>query len=219
MKKIKALLVKYTEPQGLWRIFCMMTAIFFMGVSLSFLILVDMGTDPFSFMNRGFAATLHMSFGTWQLVMNCILFIITFLFQRRLIGLGTLVNMTVIGYVADFFGSVWNQIDAFQAPMPMGLRLVILAGALGVFVFSAAVYMTAELGTAPYDAIPFILSQHVKQIPFRWIRMIWDTAATVIGLLLGMKLGVITVLMVLTLGPVVAWFGDHVAGRLFGRTE
>lgn len=217
MDKIKELLKKYTEPKGLWRIFCLMAAIFLMGVSLSFLILVDMGTDPFSFMNRGFAAALHMSFGTWQLLINIGLFLVTFLFQKSLIGLGTLVNMTIIGYVADFFGSIWNEMEIFQTPMSIGSRLIILAGALAVFVLTAAVYMTAQLGTAPYDAIPFIIVQKTKKLSFRWVRMLWDTTAVVIGMLLGMKLGVITVLMVLTLGPVVSWFGDHVAGKLFER--
>ena len=47
MDKIKELLKKYTEPKGLWRIFCMMAAIFLMGVSLSFLILVDMDRPIF----------------------------------------------------------------------------------------------------------------------------------------------------------------------------
>ena len=59
--------------------------------------------------------------------------------------------------------------------------------------------------------------QKTKKLSFRWVRMLWDTTAVVIGMLLGMKLGVITVLMVLTLGPVVSWFGDHVAGKLFER--
>ena len=146
MDKVKEVLKKYTEPQGLWRIFCMMTAIFLMGVSLSFLILVDMGTDPFSFMNRGFAVsfTCHLEHG--EFLMNVILFLITFLFQKNLIGLGTLVNMTAIGYVADFFGSVWDQIEIFHNPMPMMLRLVILAGALAVFVLTAAVVYDCSTG-------------------------------------------------------------------------
>ena len=54
MDKIKGIVKKrYTEPKGLWRIFCMMAAIFLMGVSLSFLILVDMGTDPFFLYEQG----------------------------------------------------------------------------------------------------------------------------------------------------------------------
>ena len=116
-----------------------------------------------------------------------------------------------------FFGSIWNEMEIFQTPMSIGSRLIILAGALAVFVLTAAVYMTAQLGTAPYDAIPFIIVQKTKKLSFRWVRMLWDTTAVVIGMLLGMKLGVITVLMVLTLGPVVSWFGDHVAGNLFER--
>ena len=98
--------------------------------------------------------------------MNVILFLITFLFQKNLIGLGTLVNMTAIGYVADFFGSVWDQIEIFHNPMPMMLRLVILAGALAVFVLTAAVYMTAQLGMAPYDTCFVYYSETGKKAVF-----------------------------------------------------
>lgn len=213
---IKNLMKKYMTPQGLWRIFCMTAAVFLMGFSLSFLILVDMGTDPFSFMNMGFAAVLHISFGNWVLIFNSILFVVTFLMQRNLIGLGTLVNMTMIGYTADFFGNIWNRMELFKAPMSFGLRIGILVAALIVFVVTAAIYMTAELGTAPYDAIPFILAGKVKKLSFRAVRMLWDTAAVLLGLAMGRKVGIVTILMVLVLGPVVEWFGKHVTGRLLG---
>lgn len=216
---IKNLIEKYMTPQGLWRIFCMTAAIFLMGFSLSFLILVDMGTDPFTCMNLGFSSVLHMSFGTWQFILNIVLFVVTIIFQRSLIGLGTFVNMIAIGYTADFFGSIWNQIAIFKNPMPLGLRLVILAGALMVFVMTAAVYMTAELGTAPWDALPFIIAGKLEKIPFRWIRMLWDTMAVLLGLAMGRKVGIITILMVLTLGPVVEWFGKHVTGKLLGLVK
>lgn len=197
----------------------MVTAIFFMGFALSLLILIDMGTDPFSCMNLGFSSALQISFGTWQLLLNMVLFVVTIIFQRNLIGLGTFVNMIAVGYVADFFGAVWNQMEIFKSPMSLGLRLVILAGALAVFVMTAAIYMTADLGMAPWDAVPFIIAGRVKKLSFRWIRMIWDTTAVLLGFVLGMKVGVITVLMVLTLGPVISWFGEHVAGKLFGKQE
>ena len=49
MDKVKEVLKKYTEPQGLWRIFCMMTAIFLMGVSLSFSDFSGYGNRPIFF--------------------------------------------------------------------------------------------------------------------------------------------------------------------------
>lgn len=208
---------KYMTRQGMWRMFCMVTAIFMMGFSLSFLILIDLGTDAFSCMNLGFSSALHMSFGTWQLILNLILFVITVIFRRDLIGPGTFVNMILIGYTADFFGGVWNKMPVFEKPMPITLRFFILIVALAVFVAVAAIYMTAEMGMAPFDAIPFMIAEKTEKISFRWIRMLWDTIAMLLGLILGAKVGVITILMILTLGPVVAWFGDHVAGKLFGK--
>lgn len=213
---MKECLKKYTSPQGLWRIFCMIVSIEMMGLSLSLLILTDMGTDPFSYMNLGFSSVLHISFGTWQLMMNLILFAFPLLFKRELIGLGTLVNMTAVGYTADFFSSIWNRFSVFAQPLSLGMRILILIPSLALFVVTAAVYMTAELGTAPYDALPLLISQKIKKISFRWVRMLWDTSAMVLGLILGMKIGLITILMVITLGPVVSWFGEHMAGKLFG---
>lgn len=216
---IKSLVQKYSTPQGLWRIFCMTAAIFLMGFSLSFLILVDMGTDPFTCMNLGFASVLHLSFGNWQMLLNLALFIVTLVCKRNLIGLGTFVNMIAIGYTADFFGALWSRTEVLSGTMSLTLRLVILVCALVVFVASAAIYMTAELGTAPWDAIPFIIAEKLGKIPFRWVRMCWDTMAVLLGMAMGRKVGVITIAMVLTLGPVVEWFGKHVTKKLLGLVK
>lgn len=213
------LIKKYTTRGGLWKVFCMTAAILFMGISLSFLILVDMGTDPFTCMNMGFSSVLHISFGTWQLILNIMLFIVTIICEKNLIGLGTFLNMIAIGYTADFCGSIWRQMEIFKNPMSFGLRLAVLAVALAVFVLSAAIYMTSELGTAPWDAIPFIIAEKLKKIPFRWVRMCWDTMAVLLGMAMGRKVGIITILMVLTLGPVVEWVGKHVTGRLLSLVK
>lgn len=44
-------------------------AIFGMGFFLSFLIMADYGTDPYTFMNRSLAARLGMTLGNWQLIL------------------------------------------------------------------------------------------------------------------------------------------------------
>ena len=44
-----------------------------------------------------------ISFGTCQLSMNLLLAVVVLLVNRRMIGLGTLGNMVLVGYVSDFF--------------------------------------------------------------------------------------------------------------------
>lgn len=46
---------KYLEPQYINRFLWMFFAIIVMGIGLSFMFIANMGTDPFSTMNRGIA--------------------------------------------------------------------------------------------------------------------------------------------------------------------
>ena len=92
--------------------------------------------------------------------------------------------------------------------MTIGIKLAIMVPTLVLFLFAAALYMNCGLGTSPYDALPVILHRGVekatkKQIPYRFVRMLYDGIATVVAFLVGGTVGVVTVLMVFTLGPCV----------------
>ena len=101
--------------------------------------------------------------------------------------------------------------------MPEGLfdsravRLGVLLPALAVFVVAAGVYMVTELGTAPYDAIPFLLVKAQKKVPFRVVRMVFDFTVIGIAWVFGAKIGLVTILMGFTLGPVISWVGEKMA--------
>ena len=62
-------------------------------------------------------------------------------------------------------------------------------------------YMVTELGTAPYDAIPFLSVKAQKKVPFRVVRMVFDFTVIVIAWVFGAKIGLVTILMGFTLGP------------------
>lgn len=65
--------------------------------------------------------------------------------------------------------------------------------------------MCAGLGSSPYDALPFIIANHVKKVPFKIVRMIWDISFMAAGFLLGGDVGIVTVLVAFFLGPVITW--------------
>lgn len=187
------------------RLIAVLVAVIFMGFSLSFLIRVNFGTDPCSCMNLGISHRLGITFGTWQAILNILLLLVVIIMDRSRIGWGTLANMFLIGYSADFFLWLFNQIIPSNAFHALNLRIIVLIPALIVFIFSAAVYMSVDLGTAPYDAVAFIIASKIKFVPFRIVRITWDISACIIGVLMGNSLGIVTVAMAFTLGPVVAW--------------
>ena len=91
--------------------FMMIIAVILMGMCVAMLVLSDMGTDPYSAMNYGISARLGMTFGNYQLISNLVLLVLVVIFERKLIGTGTLGNMILVGYSADFFSWVFKDIS------------------------------------------------------------------------------------------------------------
>lgn len=205
---------KYLTKEMKKRILLMLVGVFFMGVGVQFLNRTNLGPDPFSAMNYGFAEMCGISFGTFQLLFNAALFLIVLLKDRTLFGLGTIGNMVVVGYSADFTGWLIEKSGIWpEGELSLGIKLAIMVPTLVLFLFAAALYMNCGLGTSPYDALPVLLHQGIekatkKQIPYKFVRILYDGLATVVALLVGGTVGVVTVLMVFTLGPCV----DFVSG-------
>lgn len=124
--------------------------------------------------------------------------------------------MLLIAYIAEYLEKVWKSTSVIGETPSMTIRIVMLIVGVSIFVLAAAVYMTAELGTAPCDAFVILVANRVP-FSYRTIRMMMDFGAVVIGWICGNTPGVMTFLIVLTIGPVVSWFGKHLAVKLFKK--
>lgn len=200
----------YEKPH-LWKriIFCVI-AVCVMGFCVSWLNLLAWGTDPCSVMNFGISRKLGMSFGNWQALLNVFLFFLVIWKDKSNIGFGTVFNMFLVGYACDFTTWLreWLMPEfIFQSIVVKSIAMVVI---LFVFVFSVAVYMSVDLGTAPYDAIPFILATVQDKLSFRTVRILWDCSVTVIGFFMGGTVGIVTILMAFTIGPMAAYVGKHI---------
>lgn len=204
----------YTKKNFGRRLAAVLLAVITMGFALSWLVLVDLGTDPCTSMNLALAKKLGMSIGNWQALLNSILFIFVFWLGREYIGFGTLANMFLVGYALDFFSWLWSLFLPAGLFDSMVVKIAVLIPALAIFIVAAAVYIDVELGTAPYDAIPLIFSKLHKKIPFRVVRMAYDFLVIVLAVCFGAQIGIVTILMAFTLGPVIALLGEKLSGFL-----
>lgn len=205
----------YFTKEKVKRIILMLIGVFFMGVGVQFLNRTNLGPDPFSALNYGLSAKAGLSFGTFQMLFNAALFLLILLKDRKLFGLGTIGNMVLVGYSADFTGWVVDKLGFFPPveELTFGMKIGIMIPTLILFLFAAALYMNCGLGTSPYDALPILMHRGVekaakKEIPYKFVRMLYDGIATVAALLVDGTVGIVTVLMVFTLGPCV----DFVSG-------
>lgn len=195
------------------RLVLVVIAVIIMGFCLSFLNKTNFGTDPCTLFNLGLSNKLRLSLGNTQALLNCLLFLLIIMFDRSQIGWGTLANMFLVGYSFDFFtwlNGLWIPDEIYAS---MAVRIGITIPMLFIFVMAAAVYMAVQLGTAPYDAIAFIVSKKLPKVPFKAIRMTWDISITILGGLLGSSIGVVTIVMAFALGPVISWIRVNVVEK------
>lgn len=194
----------FGKPHMFKRTVVLFISVFLMGVGVAILDQLGFGTDPCSVLNLGMSRMLGWSFGNYQLTFNLVLIVLILLMKEaRRIGLGTLANMVVVGYAADFSTWIINMVHPLYND-PMLVKVLVFIPTLVMFMVAASFYMVVDLGVAPYDAMPQIISSRVKKLNFTTIRVIWDVSAMVIGYLVGGTVGVVTIIMGFFLGPLIS---------------
>ena len=72
------------------------------GVSVGFLKLAAFGLDPFQSFMAGLTAMVPVPFGTLHILVSICLLMFMLAFDRHYIGLGTIFNLFLLGYIIDF---------------------------------------------------------------------------------------------------------------------
>ena len=190
------------------RIIGMLFGNLLLGIAIGVLRIAELGTDPFATMNLGVSSTLGLSFGFYSVLFNLLLFIFLFINSRELIGFGTFINMFLLGYTADLIVYLFQAMAIGE--IGLGIRFLLLF--VGVFISSTglSLYVTANLGVSPYDALPLMMQEMTNnRIPFGIARLIVDATAVLIGYFFGAVVGVGTLVVAVSLGPLVSVFNKY----------
>ena len=205
-------------PAGAYRLrraAVMTVGVLFMGFAVAALVLADLGTDPFTTACLAFAARMGWLLGSAELLINAVMFCLVLWQDPHRIGLGTLANYGVGGLRRRISSAGCSGLYGITAPTGGAARFVFMVAALAVFVVAASLYMTADLGTAPYDAMSFVLAATLPHLPFRAVRMAWDAAWVVLTLVLGGSVGPVTIGIMLLMGPAVDLVGGWAKRTLY----
>lgn len=192
------------------RVLITLVSVIFMGISLSVLNIIDCGMDPFTYMNVSISAKIGWSLGNWQILLNILMFIPVIIWGRKQIGIGTVFNMVLVGYTVDFCMWIWSRVGLARYLEHTAVNIVAMILMVALFIISAATYMAADLGTAPYDALSMIISEKIPKVSFTIVRLIWDLIVVVIGFAFSGRVGIVTILMVLFLGKTVEFIHEKV---------
>ncbi|MBQ2284454.1 MAG: membrane protein [Clostridia bacterium] len=200
-----------SQKDGAKRMAIMFMSILLMGFAVSVFSYSGMGVDPFTALNMSISAKLGISFGFLQMCVNGVVLVLVALTADRLINVGTIVNMVGVGYVCEFFTSIYNQF--LPQENPFAVRLVLMA--LGVFLLSlsASLYFNCNVGVSPYDALGFVMEEKTK-LKYRWCRVVTDLICTGVAFLLGGPIGIGTVVTAFFMGPVISFCDNSISKKV-----
>lgn len=186
------------------------------GFSVGFFSYSDFGMDPFQVLAHGLWNLTPISFGLFYIILNAIMLVVIFFTNKRKIGLGTVINLFLIGYISEFSEFLLRK---FQQEPTMLVRIVALTIAVIVMCFASAIYFTADLGVSTYDAIALTIDERTSdKIQFRFIRIATDLICVIVGVIFGAKAGVGTIITAFFMGPLIAFFNRTVAiPMLYGK--
>ena len=169
-----------------------------MGIGL--MVRADLGLGPWDVLHQGVSERTGATIGTVTILTGVVVLLLWIPLRERP-GLGTVLNVLLIGLVVDVTLAVLDTPDAMW--QRIGLLL------LGVYVFGpgSGWYIGAGLGPGPRDGLMTGIAKRGHSV--RVVRTGIELAVLVIGAALGGSVGVGTVLFALTVGPNVHWHLDR----------
>ena len=178
---------------------------------------MNMGLDPFTAINTGASELLGFTLGNYQLFVNAAILAIILFFDRKIIGWGTIFNLVLVGYMIEFFISM---LESFIDPTQFAfiVQLLITVVAILIFTFGVALYMDADLGVSPYDAIAPVITDRVSA-SYKTVRIIQDIVVVIIAWILGGPVGVSTFITGFLAGPLIDFFSNRFTRKLSDKVE
>lgn len=174
----------------------------------------QMGMDPFQVFAHGLHHLVPLGFGTFYAILNFLILIIIFFIDRKKIGLGTVINMFLLGYVVEFSSWLWVYLFPNST---LVLRTVMLILGILIMCFGSSLYFTANMGVSTYDAIALYISENTR-FKFQYCRITTDLICVIIGVLFGAIAGIGTLVTAFFMGPIISFFQKKFANPwLYGK--
>ena len=147
---------------------------------------------------QGISKTFHISIGMASLTVAIGMIVFVFFYDRSQIHIGTILYQIVYSFCVDLFANA--HVYSKQVWVNVFIML------LGVILFAVGTgfYAAASLGRGSYEALTFSLAEK-NGWQVKVVRMILDILMVIVGVLLGGKFGICTIVTIIISGPVIQY--------------
>ncbi len=176
------------------------------GFTMAVMVRADLGLDPWDVFHQGVAKHLPLTFGQVVIVTGAVVLLL-WIPLRQVPGLGTVLNVVIIGLAAD------AGLALVERPDDLWLRVVLMVASVIGNGLAGALYIGAHLGPGPRDGLWLGLVRRTGR-SVRFLRTVIEVTVLIVGFVLGGTVGLGTVLYAVAIGPTVQFFLPLTHARL-----
>ncbi|HCP14739.1 MAG TPA: hypothetical protein DIT32_03020 [Peptococcaceae bacterium] len=164
------------------------------GLGIVMTMKANLGYAPWEVFHSGVGMTVGLSIGTISILAGACFVLLAALLGEK-IGLGTLLNMILIGVFTDFF----LFLDMIEIQTWLPLQFLWMMAGLFTIAFASYLYIGSGFGAGPRDSLMVVLMRRTG-LPVGTCRIFIEGSAVLIGWFLGGPVGFGTVMAALGSG-------------------
>lgn len=145
---------------------------------------------------QGISKTFHISIGMSSMIVAIIMIIFVFFYDKSQIQIGTILYQIVYSICVDLF----TNVHIYSKYIWVNI-LIMLLGVI-LFAIGTGVYAAASLGRGSYEALTFSLAEK-NDWQVKVVRMVLDIIMVIVGVMLGGRFGICTIVTIVISGPVI----------------
>lgn len=197
--------------------------LFFLGMSIiqlgvALFLKTNIGSDPFTVFTQGLSMALNKT-GLKDFSLVQMLAGKSEVTPRSIIGPTPTTQISVPILIRFFSVNIisYFPVESYNYVIKM---ILLLAGCF-IIAIGFSILSASNLGVAPNDIIPFIIQDKTK-IEYRWIRISLDAIFLIGGFLLGGKVGIGTIIAMLSQGPFIQLclpYGEKIVSSILSQHE
>ena len=172
-------------------------SLFLNGFGVFLTIHADIGAAPWDVFNLGLSKTLGILYGNVSISVSLAVLLVDILMKEP-IGIAMFIDTVVVGKAVDFF----DRIRIIPAPKSFPGSVIMMLTGLWVMGYTQFFYMSASLGCGPRDTLLVGLKKRLSKIPIGVVSIFLLGLVTLIGSLLGGKVGIGTLICAFGTGPI-----------------
>lgn len=179
--------------------------ILLVGVGISLNAMAGLGNDPVTIFYDGIKNIAGLSqeqLGVATNMVNWGLMVLVFFLDKHYVNIGTFIYIIPLGTIIDSATKIIESLHISHTIMARSLMsasgCIILAMGLGLFI-------AIDIGVDSFTGIVLILRDKTKK-PYKMVKICFDFTCVLMGILLGGKFGIVTLLTAIFTGILISYF-------------